>query len=67
MLNRPENSCGLQENDVRKLIQNVSSAVSYLHSEKITHRDLKPENIVLAQNDSGVSHILSLNLEAIYF
>ncbi|XP_034238472.1 inhibitor of nuclear factor kappa-B kinase subunit alpha [Thrips palmi] len=58
LLNRPENSCGLQENDVRKLIQNVSSAVSYLHSEKITHRDLKPENIVLAQNDSGTIYKL---------
>lgn len=58
LLNRPENSCGLQENDVRKLIQNVSSAVSYLHSEKITHRDLKPENIVLAQNDSGIIYKL---------
>ncbi|KAK3918162.1 Inhibitor of nuclear factor kappa-B kinase subunit alpha [Frankliniella fusca] len=58
MLNRPENSCGLQESDVRQLIQNVSSAVCYLHSEKITHRDLKPENIVLANGDNGIIYKL---------
>lgn len=62
MLNRPENSCGLQESDVRRLIHDVSSAVSYLHSEKITHRDLKPENIVLAQNDSGVNINFALKI-----
>ncbi|KAE8751046.1 inhibitor of nuclear factor kappa-B kinase [Frankliniella occidentalis] len=58
LLNRPENSCGLQETDVRQLIQNVSSAVCYLHSEKITHRDLKPENIVLAHSDNGIIYKL---------
>lgn len=58
LLNRPENSCGLPESDVRRLIQNVSSAVCYLHSEKIIHRDLKPENIVLAQSDSSIIYKL---------
>lgn len=31
----------------------VSNAVEYLHSLKITHRDLKPENIVL-QNENNM-------------
>ena len=38
---------GLSEVEVRQLASGVGSAISYLHSHRITHRDLKPENIVL--------------------
>ncbi|GLH08496.1 Serine/threonine-protein kinase tricorner [Gryllus bimaculatus] len=58
ILNRGENCCGLQENDVRTLISDVKNAVQYLHSMKITHRDLKPENIVLQQNESRIVYKL---------
>lgn len=34
-----------------KLMQVISSAVSYLHGQKIIHCDLKPENILVTQND----------------
>lgn len=35
-------------------MRDISSAVEYLHGNKITHRDLKPENIVLQQIGSNV-------------
>ncbi|XP_059163878.1 inhibitor of nuclear factor kappa-B kinase subunit alpha-like [Physella acuta] len=47
VLNRPDNCCGLKENEIRQLLTGVGSAIEYLHSNRIIHRDLKPENIVL--------------------
>lgn len=57
ILIQPENSSGLQENDVRDFIFDIKSAIQYLHSMKITHRDLKPENIVLKQTENRVNII----------
>ena len=36
--------------DAAKIMSQVFSAVSYLHSKGIVHRDLKPENIVVETN-----------------
>ncbi|KAK2158711.1 hypothetical protein LSH36_165g05037 [Paralvinella palmiformis] len=47
VLNRPENCCGLPEQQVRAITKDTSMAIEYLHKQKIVHRDLKPENIVL--------------------
>lgn len=47
MLQRPENSCGLHEKDVRCVLSDVTAGLQYLHSNHVIHRDLKPENIVL--------------------
>lgn len=52
VLNKPENCCGLQEPEVRRIMTDVKNAISYLHKERITHRDLKPENIVLQHDDN---------------
>jgi len=35
------------EKDAARIVQQVASAVSYLHSIGIVHRDLKPENLLL--------------------
>lgn len=35
------------EDDARKLLRNICSAIAYLHSNGIVHRDLKPENLLL--------------------
>lgn len=47
MLQRPENSCGLHEKDVRCVLSDVTAGLQYLHNNHVIHRDLKPENIVL--------------------
>lgn len=39
------------ENQAAKLIEQILSAVSYLHKHSIIHRDLKPENIVFESKD----------------
>lgn len=39
------------ENQAAKLIDQILSAVAYLHSHNVIHRDLKPENIVFESKD----------------
>lgn len=46
---QPENCCGLQEESILYILNDISNALMYLHSFSITHRDVKPENIVLQQ------------------
>lgn len=40
------------EDNARRVMQQVLSAVQYLHERNIVHRDLKPENILLLSNES---------------
>ncbi|XP_060527597.1 inhibitor of nuclear factor kappa-B kinase subunit beta-like isoform X2 [Cylas formicarius] len=58
MLNEPIRLCGLPESDVRAVLRDISSGLSYLHSNKITHRDIKPENIVLQHCDNRKTNIV---------
>lgn len=37
----------LSEDDVVNIFYQVSSAINYLHKQKILHRDIKPENILM--------------------
>ena len=36
------------ERDARDAMENICSALAYLHAHNITHRDIKPENLLLA-------------------
>ncbi|RZB39967.1 inhibitor of nuclear factor kappa-B kinase subunit beta-like [Asbolus verrucosus] len=49
VINQPKNLCGLEENEVKTVLADITHAVSYLHKFNITHRDIKPENIVLQE------------------
>jgi len=62
MLSKVDNNCGLREYLFRDFMFNISSALSYLHSERVIHRDLKPENIVLKKdaNENIIFKIIDL-------
>ena len=43
----------LSLDEVRKIVREVGSALSYAHSRGIVHRDIKPENILLTGYSAG--------------
>ncbi|XP_057651446.1 inhibitor of nuclear factor kappa-B kinase subunit alpha-like isoform X1 [Diorhabda carinulata] len=51
ILLKPENLSGLPEEQVRDILEDISSGLQHLHNLKITHRDIKPENIVLEHSE----------------
>lgn len=53
VINKPEHCCGLPEWSVRLILSQISSALLYLHAQRIIHRDVKPENIVLKLESNG--------------
>lgn len=53
VLCQSEHSSGLPEYSVRLILDQISSALQYLHSLRIIHRDLKPENIVIKEAPDG--------------
>ena len=55
-------------NDIRFILYQVFSALSYIHSKNIAHRDIKPANIICAKNNGKfdlklIDFGLSVNLE----
>lgn len=58
LLKKPENTCGLLQNEVMSVMRDISSALMYLHNKNITHRDLKPENVVLHEKNETVKYSL---------
>lgn len=52
-LSRAEFCNGLPESSVRRMLDQLSGALLYLHSLRIIHRDLKPENVVLKSRPDG--------------
>ena len=53
VLSQPEYCNGVPEKSVRAILDQISSALLYLHSLRIIHRDLKPENIVIKELPNG--------------
>uniref|UniRef100_T1JK19 Protein kinase domain-containing protein n=1 Tax=Strigamia maritima TaxID=126957 RepID=T1JK19_STRMM len=41
----------LEENKAKSIIQQVSSAMDFMHSKELVHRDIKPQNILVFQEN----------------
>jgi len=53
----------LTEAQAAKIMRQIFSAISYLHSKKICHRDLKPENFLLKfENDDSSIKLIDFGL-----
>ena len=50
---------GLKEDESRRVIYNVLSALFYLHSVGIVHRDLKPENLLLVAEGDPTNIVIT--------
>ena len=54
----------LNENEARRIFQQIIFGVEYLHTHQVAHRDLKPENILLDEDnnvkiaDFGLSNVM---------
>ena len=57
-LNKPESCRGLGQQQVLEILNDIVSALGYLHNRRIIHRDLKPENIVLKKTESRLVYKL---------
>ncbi|CAD8064889.1 unnamed protein product [Paramecium sonneborni] len=58
--------CKFDDYEIQQIMENILSAVEYIHSKDIMHRDLKPENILLSNpNDFSTLKIADFGLSAI--
>ncbi|RWS18928.1 Serine/threonine-protein kinase DCLK1-like protein, partial [Leptotrombidium deliense] len=52
-----EKASKFDEYDASRMIYNLSSALTYLHSLNICHRDIKPENLLVCQHHDGTKSL----------
>ena len=57
-LNKPESCRGLPQAQVLEILNDVTSALGYLHNRRIIHRDIKPENVVMKAADTRLVYKL---------
>jgi len=61
----------LPERRIWRFFNQISSAISYMHSNRVLHRDLKPANIMMFTNgmlkvcDFGLSRLMSLKTKIV--
>lgn len=55
------------EATLRNYFQQILSAVSYLHSKRITHRDLKPDNLMFeSRSKDAVLKLIDFGTSCLY-
>jgi serine/threonine-protein kinase len=69
---RGEGGMGMEPQRTRRLLRQVSGALSFIHAQNIVHRDLKPSNILVADEhgleiakvtDFGLAKLVDLTLQ----
>lgn len=66
---RSENDDWMPERLIVTILEQIVSAINYMHSEHILHRDLKTANVFLSQKgvvkigDFGISKIMNTRLQ----
>ncbi|XP_048483552.1 serine/threonine-protein kinase TBK1 [Plutella xylostella] len=55
ILDDPENTYGLQENEFLLVLEHLTAGMKHLRDNNLVHRDLKPGNIMKFINDDGTT------------
>jgi len=50
----------MNENEIKRLLGDISRALNFLHSKKIIHKSLKPENVLF--DDKGIIKLADFDL-----
>lgn len=57
----------LTERAAARIMQQIFSAVGYLHNKQVVHRDLKPENIIVLNGNADVPQVKIIDFDTATF